>query len=610
MLFTTFSAAANSFFFMEGDKGKCDEKEVETEKVEEKKEVAGEDDGEDLPDNFFDDFSNQDFMAGLDIVDDWIDEDVDKGENKSIERKPRERLSSWHERSPKHDRYRRYRSRSPRYERGRVMKYARGSPRRRSRSLKRRSRSPRRGSRSPRRRSRSRRSKSPRRRSVSPRQRCRSRSKQGDNQAKDTEESGRRDPEKTKRDIQRDKIRCAKDHEARVFQEQLKVAETGLVPPGMELDIVLQSDIFKNAFSEKKEEKSERKETSERERASNKRRSKRSRSRKDSKPRRYTRSRSRPRISSPKRYRRSCSYKRDYRSRRDSRDIDLRYHLREKRERYKHDLSPISDKKLSRSPNLCDVSPESMISERESWLRSKDRRTRSHYSRSASPISINSLTDRTSSPRRRQKKFSFMKEIEIKLRNTSSQLKPLMSTTLFPPQPPVMNPNQPEFFTGSVMNFQPAPPSIFQPPNIPQAGPGGPQMVPPPDPFQFQTVLQPPNIIEYPLNPPMNFAPQPIPPLIQPLPSPQQIPNPPIIRYDPKNFQQKDENKELTKVIPVPTKRFDFNFSTKFLCILQLFEDKKISLSDFLSVSAKSLGGVYIFKIFIKYELLLIFIGI
>lgn len=534
---------------MEGNE-KCD-KNSNNQKNEDDKSKF-EDDGEDLPDNFFDDFSNQDFMAGLDIVDDWIDEEENKDESAIKGDKKLDKTGKRPEKESSRYRDRRHRSRSPRRRSPR-----RRSPKRRSRSLH----SPRRfGSRnrSPRRSPRPR----PYRSSRSPRRR-RSRSKHADI-PKSTDESGRRDPEKTKRDIQRDKIRCAKDHEARVFQEQLKVAETGLVPPGMELDIVLQSELFKDKDSkvdvdikENDERKKEDVKESSRVSADQRKKRRHSRSRRDSSIRKYSRSRSRPRISSsPKRWRRSRSYDRDrdYRLRKSSRDIDLRYHLREKRERFKHDLSPISDKKLSRSPVLFDISPESNISERETWLRSKDRRSR-NYSRSISP--------------RYPKKFSFMEEIEIKLgQSNSNKYNPTLPQLM---AVPVSNPNTPEFFTGTSMNFQPNPP-MFMGPNIP-----GPAMVPPPDPFQFQSVQYPINLPNQPQPPPqmMNFPVQPV-----QFPQIQQAPAPPIVSHPMTsgNFKSttdlnihQEENQELAKVI-IFFNAYINSFLLNYNFILRIFD--------------------------------------
>lgn len=53
----------------------------------------------------------------------------------------------------------------------------------------------------------------------------------------------RRDPNKTQRDILRDKDKCEKDKSAKILHEKLKVVETGLVPPGMEMEVDIQSSV-------------------------------------------------------------------------------------------------------------------------------------------------------------------------------------------------------------------------------------------------------------------------------------------------------------------------------------------------------------------------------
>lgn len=45
-----------------------------------------------------------------------------------------------------------------------------------------------------------------------------------------------RDPKKTKRDIELDKARCEKNRELKRITEKLKLVETGMVPPGMEME--------------------------------------------------------------------------------------------------------------------------------------------------------------------------------------------------------------------------------------------------------------------------------------------------------------------------------------------------------------------------------------
>ncbi|XP_044255615.1 uncharacterized protein LOC123005749 [Tribolium madens] len=142
--------------------------------------VVDEEEEEDVPADFFDDFSNQDFMDGLDIVDAW-----DEGSkpvttvspsSEKIDRKHSPiRFSS--ERKSSEKRKKRSRSRTP------IRRYKRSRSRDRIRE--------------------------------------------------------RRDPEKTKRDINRDKIKCARDRELKIVSDKLKIVETGLVPPGTEMDVDL-----------------------------------------------------------------------------------------------------------------------------------------------------------------------------------------------------------------------------------------------------------------------------------------------------------------------------------------------------------------------------------
>lgn len=64
----------------------------------------------------------------------------------------------------------------------------------------------------------------------------------------------RRDPYKTKRDIERDKVKCEKDKEKKMISEKLKLVETGLVPPGTEMDVDI-TEIEKEDPSKKDESK-------------------------------------------------------------------------------------------------------------------------------------------------------------------------------------------------------------------------------------------------------------------------------------------------------------------------------------------------------------------
>lgn len=162
---------------------------------------------EDIPPDFFDDFSNQDFMEGLDVVDTWdddmqedgevVDDSATGGDKKSTEQKgsakEKKRLEAKKSR------------RARRHARITFSKERDGEGTSRSD----------RGARY---------------------KDLRERIKRSDDKSgSDT----RRDPEKTRRDILRDKDRCAKDKEVKLMKEKLKVVETGLVPPGMEMEVDL-----------------------------------------------------------------------------------------------------------------------------------------------------------------------------------------------------------------------------------------------------------------------------------------------------------------------------------------------------------------------------------
>lgn len=412
------------------------------EAVEEDKGLNYEDDLEDLPENFFDDFSNQDFMDGLNVVDDWNDED-DSNESKPVEKI---------EKVVKKSEPRKRREKSPKSKK----ENARSSKNRIKQDVKRRSRSKNRYPRT------------------------------SEHQEKhEALIDHRRDPEKTKRDIQRDKLRCAKDHDAKVFQEQLKIAETGLVPPGTELDVVLNSDKFKEneePIKEKPKDKSKERKEKINDRKDDSTRKKTSRSHSKSRRRRpHLRSISREKSFSPKRRKRS-SYSRERELRyRDIPETDLRYRIREKRERHDHSKR----RRFTRSPSPYE-SPKSAISERETWLRNREHSKR--RSRSMSPINTSRI--RSSSPKK--KKFSFMEEIEIKLRQ-----KPIRDINAFNIQPQTI-PN---------LMASPVPPPDYFPPSMqfPTQQPmylAPPTMCPAPDQFQppilissEQNIIPMPNIL-------------------------------------------------------------------------------------------------------------------
>ncbi|EFA02081.2 uncharacterized protein mkg-p [Tribolium castaneum] len=393
------------------------------------KEVEEEEE-EDVPADFFDDFSNQDFMDGLDIVDAWdeaskpvttdppIDIKVEKLERKHspIRFSPTERKSS-----EKRKKLARSRSRTP------TRRYHTSWKRSRSRDRIR----------------------------------------------------ERRDPEKTKRDINRDKIKCARDRELKIVSDKLKIVETGLVPPGTEMDFDVGTVL-------------------------------------------------------PEKRRSNTGSKTRYVSRRSS--------SRETRKRYSR--SPVYRPSRIRSRKRTS-SIESGVSERELWIRSSRKRTRSRS------------RDSPRKKREETKKKSFLEEIRDKLNETSTRT--VVSV------PPVQ-------YTMGYGNAVPVP---------------APVPVPVPAPTQYfpQTQYDQNFFIgdSFQMNrPPQNFNMMPNQGNVMPIPQRQigQVapiqpgiiatptpPPPPAIVDNNTNVQEID--KKTTDDID------------------KLFADKKISLSDFLTITAK-----------------------
>lgn len=143
--------------------------------------VIDEDCDEDVPGDFFDDFLKEDFMAGLDIVDDdqWEIGDERKNDNVVLNKENEQKTDTVME--PDKERFKDRRKGD--------------------------------------------------RRDKPPPRRDKGRGIDAD------EFDIRRDPNKTKRAIQRDKAKCEKDKEKKLITEKLKLVETGLVPPGMETEI-------------------------------------------------------------------------------------------------------------------------------------------------------------------------------------------------------------------------------------------------------------------------------------------------------------------------------------------------------------------------------------
>lgn len=170
---------------------------------------------EDVPEDFFDDFLDDDFMEGLNVVDEWDEDDSSNKSDKNIRLKT---YSEKNELKSKHspirfiadniDKNEKEHSKSN-HDKSKIGKRSRsneGGRKRRSWDKERTGRN------------------------VST---IKNNSIEK-NTAKDNYQ--RRDPVKTRRDILRDKDKCAKNKENKIISEKLRVVETGLVPPGTEME--------------------------------------------------------------------------------------------------------------------------------------------------------------------------------------------------------------------------------------------------------------------------------------------------------------------------------------------------------------------------------------
>lgn len=366
---------------------------------------------EDIPPDFFDDFSNQDFMEGLDVVDTWdtamqeegelIDDPNCKEDEEGMQQKDNSKTITRINRRIRIT-FSKEREREQRIYRHKNYERA---------------------------------------------LRCRDlREKIGRPEEKVATEAKRRDPEKTRRDILRDKDRCAKDKEEKMMKEKLKVVETGLVPPGMETEVDL-ADIRNKQNSLKAENQMKfesaklvptvsgvssiktdskpkfksRSRSLERYGFRLGKRTMRSRSRTRSRERRRLREdssplgrkriRSRSRTRSPpysSRYDRDRKLSRD-KDRKKSGDRNISRERKSPRRKTRE-----KDRSRSRSSN---------ISERERWLTRRRKRTRSPRTRSISPN--RKRNDYKKDVSRRVKaevkdeKPSFLEEIHRKLNETT-----------------------------------------------------------------------------------------------------------------------------------------------------------------------------------------------
>ncbi|KAJ8934243.1 hypothetical protein NQ314_013489 [Rhamnusium bicolor] len=499
------------------------EKIISTDQNEKKVEETEE---EDIPGDFFDDFLKEDFMAGLDIVDDdaWEKElEADASKNT-----PLESTESTVETKKKE------RRKSPEPLKSIIQK----------------------------------------KKKIDDKQGDQKHAKSKEKPIDADEFDIRRDPEKTKRDIEQYKAKCEKDKEKKIISEKLSLVETGLVPPGMEMEMdmeevkrqkkVQQNQPPRDLRERLRKLRSKSKSPNRRQRTPKRKsvtRRSASPSRKSSPKKRRTRSPKRDReevhylFRSPTRRSRGRSYERTSLTRR-SRSHSPYY--RGRRSRY----SPFH-RHRDRS--------DSRESEREKWLRR--RRTRSRSPR-----------------RKREEKKSFLQEIAEKLNETRPPPINIMPSLQQPmhfimPQPlppvpapvpaptPVPPPNNPPFFPPRAQapqqQFDPYDQNFFI---------GTPQPIRPPPNFIGQ--------LQNKQSPAVGF-PQPQIPLnplsIQPLNSPQ-LPNSssPAGSNMSRNM---DHSKPQTQGFPQGQINAVVTGNKEDLA--KLFQDKKITLSEFLAITAK-----------------------
>ncbi|XP_044730088.1 uncharacterized protein LOC123293362 [Chrysoperla carnea] len=629
------------------------EPQKEDEKIEEKSELQDQNcrqsmDEDDIPDNFFDDFSNNEFMDGLNVLDSWDENQKGgvKDEDKNIKSKEEETKDSGKksevEKSDqdKSDRGR-YNRPSKEKDEGRIKRdYSpKRSPYRRGRSGDRRrvgrylsrSNSPRR------RRSRSRPMNSPprrgrycysppRNRDISPRPRRRdyspykSRSsierdrsrdrprRKSPRRSREKPEELRRDPAKTKHDIEKDKDKCLRYKEAKEFEKKIIVAESGLCPPGME-DMI--DEINNSSFKSTERdpltisfgnEKVKEKLSTERDHG------KFVQSVKETDW--CTLKFSSERKKSPDRNRSDR-----YRDDRDLRDI-IKARLANKERSPPFDKSRISPDKRSRS-NHSPInsrydrgsrrasSPISDDSDREKWLRdygrSEKRRKRSPFLHELARTLCNT-DNKNLNPIPKQPTFNPFNSESVSYNNPPQAMGQYGPPQIFDPnqmpvlQHPMDHPPMPLINNGN-FPFQPDVPQPFgqQQFAIPQQPF---QQFQPPGPYEGpQPVIQAPPVIQ-PGPPPFQSF-QPVPTPIQQFGNvpPNQVaiglgrPPPQVYTAD---LQQGSNTREILSPSLQNLQQPNRNFlnlkdisSKDQQQLSKLFEDKKISLSDFLTVSAK-----------------------
>ncbi|CAG9863208.1 unnamed protein product [Phyllotreta striolata] len=444
---------------------------------------------DDVPGDFFDDFLKEDFMAGLDIVDE--DESEEKGDNAEASGKK----SKDKESAKSSDLRRMLNNKEKRISETDLRNVLKGK----------------------------------------------------DSQKAKPPEMLRRDPNKTRRDIERDKVKCERDKEKKIISEKLKLVETGLVPPGMEMEtdleeIKIQKQTMQSNNGDPTAKNDHRSSSTKNKRSTS---SKKIGSTSESSPKRSSRRLSRSpkrRAISPLRIRRSPIRRSPFRRR--SRTRSRERPSRSSRERHIiRSLEKSLDRSISRSKERSprrgvDRSKERSPRRRSPLTLRLDDRKRSR-SRDKYKYSPRRRRSRSVTPRRRRdfdrKKKSFLEEIAEKLNETR--------------------------------------PAVYQP------------------------VMQP-----YAM--PHNMVPNAIP---GPVPAPMPVPNPMMNQFHPQQ-QQFDlydqsffigtsvpqispvtpaichtpvvDNKTNLQPMLVPEPKTQEDFT-------KLFQDKKITLTEFLSMTAK-----------------------
>lgn len=351
--------------------------------------VIHDDCDEDVPGDFFDDFLKEDFMAGLDIVDDdqWENngEVNKKGKSDSKQEKEGNSVKEGNEKDKG--------SRSKQSSKSKKLSDGKERPR-------------------------------------------------GINA---DEFDIRRDPNKTRRDIQRDKVKCEKDKEKKLISEKLKLVETGLVPPGMEMEVDI-AQIDKDGDA--KDTLNSRKENINKKVSQTKSLSPR---RRQGSPKR----RSRNRVVSPNKNRfsprkyplRRSPIRRKSRERRSRERNSRERRSRERRSRERISIERRSREQISRDgPSRGRSIERPLRAIRRSRSTSLHRDRRSRYSPDYPKRRRRSRSrsrDRQRDKKNHQSKKSFLQEIAEKLRESKPSVVMMPSNQYMQPGPPYMHPGPP-----------------------------------------------------------------------------------------------------------------------------------------------------------------------